>query len=305
MLMFSADQIGFESPYKVPSLLSKDEKAMYYWVAKTHYKNRGQVVEIGPWLGSGTLQICRGLQETGKLWHLHILDRFTWTSHYESRYPELELKDGESFLPLLKSHLKDYGSDMTFHTGDLSHIEDVFPLTEKIEILYVDAPKSWKMLWIVLAHLGPKLMPGAQLVFQDFFHITSRQLIWLLASIPQFELKQIVQVGTAAHFETDGPVPDISKIAPRDFKTLREPELNKIWNSVCRSMPEDRAGEMTVGIALDLIRIGALGRARKLVEESVGQNDKKKNILVQIRRLIRDEDLSQDRALKQVIDWLT
>lgn len=154
--VLSAASIGFSANSSICSMMTEDEQALYFVTARS-YRGAGSVIEIGPWLGSGTTQICRGLDASSHDWTLTVYDRFTWNSVAQRKYPEGGLQVGESFLPLFDSNLQPYRQRIMPITAELRDISSKLPISGQIELLFVDAPKSWSMLRLVLmfsAHIS-------------------------------------------------------------------------------------------------------------------------------------------------------
>jgi SAM-dependent methyltransferase len=300
---FRADSIGFERKSSIISMLSDDEQALYYNTAKT-YRREGRVIEIGPWLGSGTFQICRGLEETGLPWSMTVVDRFRWNDLYASRYPTISLRPGEEFLSLFRANLGGYADKLTAIETELDNFAERLPMNEGIELLYVDAPKSWSMLWSVLNHVGPHLLPGARLVFQDFLHITSRQLIWLLSSTPQLRIDTIVEAGTAAAFVADGPIADLEATTPRSISALTADDLMGMWRRVREALPEERSGALAAGMALDLLQINAPDAARQVLDEGAVGKPWTDQVISDTQRQLRFSDKKNRTSLLEVVAYL-
>ncbi|RXF67200.1 hypothetical protein [Hansschlegelia zhihuaiae] len=232
------------------------------------------------------------------------MDRFTWNDFYTAHYKQDGLSAGDSFLPKFLEYLQPYQGRLIPISGDLSDIRSLMPFQSNIELLFVDAPKSWRMLWRVLDHVGPWLLPNAQLVFQDFFHITSRQLIWLLMSLPQIEIRTIVEKGTSAVFEAKGPIVDLEASAPQDFKKLTPTDFRRLWGRLQTELPPPRVAELAVGMALDLMDRGAHQDANDVLVEGVLQTPFEKTIVNEVRRLLRKADKEKPK-LEQILDFLT
>lgn len=300
--IFRARAIGYTPGTAIPSMTSADEKALYFDVARS-YGGRGAVIEIGSWLGSSTFEICRGLDASGRDWRLTVIDRFRWSDLYERSYPGIALRDGESFLPLFRQNLTAYADRIDCIEAELKDLPTVFAPPERIELLFVDAPKSWGMLWTVLDLLAPCLVVGARLVFQDFLHITSRQLIWLLASIPQLRPVHVVDSGTAASFELQAPITDLAATAPRSIAALGVADLLRLWRQACDTLPAARAGEISIGMALDLLRLRADDAAERVLETARRSPDASA-LLASVERLVRFSDKANRRPLIEVAAFL-
>lgn len=301
---FAASAVNYSPAAKIPSMLSVDERALYYAVARDEFRGRGAVVEIGTWLGSGTYEICRGLTETGRDWSLTVMDRFVWTEFYEAHNRQPGLAAGDSFLQAFLANVAPYADRITPVVGDLADIRDLMPLPRLIELLFVDAPKSWRMLWHVLDYLGPRLLPGGRLVFQDFFHVVSRQLIWLLMSLPQLRVATVVANGTAAVFEVRAPIDDIGAAVPRDFRQVGAADLVALWERLRAEWPPARSAHIAVGIALDLLDRKAVAPACEILEAGVVRSEHRAAVVKEIDRLLRKAD-KEAAKLAQIRDFVT
>lgn len=300
---FRADSIGFERQSSITSMLTDDEAALYFETART-YRGEGRVIEMGPWLGSGTIQICRGLEATGLPWSLTVVDRFRWNELYASRYPTLGLSAGQEFLSRFRENLHEFDAKLTPIETELENLPEKLPLGEPIEILYVDAPKSWSMLWAVLRHVGPHLMPGARLVFQDFLHITSRQLIWLLFSIKQLKITTVVGSGTAAAFVAEGPITDLQAEVPPNISALTADDLMRMWRDVRATLPDERSGALAAGMALDLLQMNAADAAKQVLDEGALGKSWTEQVIADTQRQLRYADKKNRPLLMAVVAYM-
>lgn len=294
--IFSAAKIGFSSNVEMPSMLSENDRALYYDLARS-YQGDGAVIEVGPWLGSGTYQIARGLEESGVPWSLTVFDRFKWASLYESRYPEMGLKTGDDFLPLFRKNLKPYIDRIRPIAGEVGEINKLLPLERDIELLFVDAPKNWQLLRGVLEHVRTHMPAGSKLVFQDFFHITSRQIIWLLMSIPQLRLTRILDFGSSVVFTVDAPIPPLDTILPSDLEDLSVSDLMKMWQRLRHEFPEQRSGGLAAGMALDLLARNAVDEALAVLDEGAVGKPWQYKVADDLNRLIRPKGKDRDSLI--------
>lgn len=294
---------GFDTQPSIPSMLSADEKALYYEIARG-YTGAGAIVEMGPWMGSGTVQICRGLAQTGHDWSLTVIDRFRWNELYASRYPGMGLKDGDEFESRFRQNLSPWLDRITCVATELAELTKVYTPPDDIELLYVDAPKSWAMLWSILNIFGPKLRPGARLVFQDYLHITSRQLIWLLASVRQLAPTLVVREGTSVAFVAEGPIRDLASQAPAHISKLGTAQLLANCERAAGFLPESRGGELAVGAALDLIGMGEVEEAKRALDAMARDKPWTAALNAQVGRLIRYNDKSKRQALTEIAGYI-
>ena len=74
---------------QIPGMISEEERKYYTWLGQ-FYTGRGEIVELGPWLGCSTFYILEGLRQNphfkGK--KLYVYDDFVWRSAWMDRcYP--------------------------------------------------------------------------------------------------------------------------------------------------------------------------------------------------------------------------
>src|SRR6185503_17755845 len=97
-------------PIAMPGMIS-DEEAQYYEYVGQLYEGKGEVIELGPWLGKSTKYIVRALVKNprfaGK--QLHVFDDFVWRSSWMDPYlPENErLPNHANFRPLFENFVRD------------------------------------------------------------------------------------------------------------------------------------------------------------------------------------------------------
>lgn len=276
----------YDSDVEIPAMLSDDEKFLYFRTARA-YTGMGAIMEIGPWLGASTFQICRGLEESGHSWNLTVFDRFKWLSHYSSSYPNIPLKRQESTLSLFRSNLLPYADRINPIVGEIRDIDQLIPLRENIEMLFVDAPKSWRMLWTVLNHVGPKLQPGARILFQDFLHITSRQIAWLVASLPMLQATELVNQGTAVSFVLNGRLPNFAQDVPANINQISSAQLIELWKKLSLVLPESRSCELAAGLALDLLERSEWDLATQILDQAVSVSPSAPGMVAELGRLLR------------------
>lgn len=155
----------------VPSMLTHEELQYLIWLGQTTYSASGAIVDLGPWLGSSTAALAEGLRRSGVASRVvHAFDLFEWRREYMEQYAPEDLPDGADFRRLLVRNTSGY--------HDLIRAEKMNLLDPAwdggpIEVLFVDAAKTWGLLEAILNCFGPHLIPGkSRVVLQDFryFH---------------------------------------------------------------------------------------------------------------------------------------
>lgn len=96
----------------VPSMLTRDEMRYYHYIT-SFYAGLGDVVEIGPWIGSSTYNIVGGLCNNpafGEGRRLYVYDDFVWRKSWMDKWlvgtDIAPLEDHAFFLPLFRDQTK-------------------------------------------------------------------------------------------------------------------------------------------------------------------------------------------------------
>jgi tetratricopeptide (TPR) repeat protein len=169
----------------VPRMLSDEEARYLIWVTESQFTGCGAVVDLGPWLGGSSVALAEGLRRGGAPTPVHCFDLFEWRTAYMERSSPRGLKDGDDFMPVFLDATRSHADRIVAERMDLlAGRWDRGP----IEILFVDAAKSWELWSAILRVFGPHLVPGrSRVIHQDFRHpwchwlpltIDSRPDVW-------------------------------------------------------------------------------------------------------------------------------
>jgi hypothetical protein len=137
----------------IPGMISQEERKYYSYIGQ-FYQGRGEVVELGPWLGCSTSYILRGLMGnpnfSGK--SVHVYDDFVWRASWmNEKVSEAEQLDNhEDFQFLFDKYtiaLKDYliveKRKISICDGNDSVPRLVWS-GDPIELLYVDCGRTYE-----------------------------------------------------------------------------------------------------------------------------------------------------------------
>jgi predicted O-methyltransferase YrrM len=162
----------------VPSMLTERELNYLHFLA-AQVSGEGRIIELGPFLGGSTRPLLAGYH-AGNMHPRPILvyDRFIAPDEDTfRRAPELGafgLEPDEDFLgKYLRLH-DDHLGDLDIRQGtipdygDQSQRASLYPERESIDLLFVDAAKSWGVHLTIAGTFYPHLEPHAVLVHQDF-----------------------------------------------------------------------------------------------------------------------------------------
>jgi hypothetical protein len=99
-----------------PNMLHPDTMSYLYWLGRT-FEGRGDVVELGCWLGGGTRCLALGLMGNRRYRTLRVFDSFKWSAYMSDMgrglgFAELELREGDSFQHLFEGHCSGIPADL-------------------------------------------------------------------------------------------------------------------------------------------------------------------------------------------------
>ena len=159
-------------------MLSAEERQYLQWLTRDAYPGFGAIVDLGPWVGGSSAALAAGLRDRHSVATISCLDLFEWRRSYMEQHLHERLPERADFLHVFHRHTAAFSqwlsprkSDLTKATWDGG----------EIEILFVDAAKTWELTNAILSVFGPWLRPGAsRVVLQDFRHCHTYwlPLIW-------------------------------------------------------------------------------------------------------------------------------
>jgi hypothetical protein len=150
------------------SMLTHEERQYLVWLAAERIEGWGAVIDLGAWLGSSSAALAEGFRRAGRPLTVQSFDRFIWEVEpgHMSSAAGLEIPGGADFLPVFLHEIGEYAPWITARRADLTD----YAWTEgPIEVLFVDAAKSWELVNAILAGFAHALVPGkSRVVLQDY-----------------------------------------------------------------------------------------------------------------------------------------
>jgi hypothetical protein len=180
-------------------MLSDEEVQYLIWLTETQFQGFGAIVDLGPWLGSSTAALVEGLRRCRRADFVHAFDLFEWERSYMEPIAPLDLPQGTSFLPAFWDNVGGYASQIRAERQDLTRYRWS---GGDIELLFVDAAKSWTLLNAIFAGFGDALVPGkSRVILQDYRHYDTYFLPLVFEGRPDLwvEREAVVQ-GTTVTF---------------------------------------------------------------------------------------------------------
>lgn len=163
---------------RVPAMLGREERKLYYWLTSHWMAGAGDVVELGTFVGGSTAFLASGHAAAGHPGRIHAYDKFTSAEGLKQRllYANgIAPFRGADILPLARDLLAPWAGRLVFHKGE---IEVLGWDGGAIELLVVDAFKKAALVDRMTADFYPSLIPGqSALVHQDFLHWTQPWLV--------------------------------------------------------------------------------------------------------------------------------
>jgi hypothetical protein len=160
---------------RIPGMTTSVERAYFKWHAQEVLTGAGSIVDLGSWLGSTTAALAMGLvanpRPSAAHTVIHAYDQFIWEEPMGYHSPATRLgpyQPGETFRPEFELVVRRWRRRIVVHEGDL--------LRERwtggpIELLLVDAMKSWELTGHLMRRFYPCLSAGCgYLIHQDFSH---------------------------------------------------------------------------------------------------------------------------------------
>lgn len=143
-----------ESVLNYPSMATKSEKAVLYWLARNHFRGDGIIVDAGIYLGGSTNALAHGVRDnpksasfSGKV--IQSYDIAVWTKGMARKLPDdsgpweafagKNLRPGKSFEAALRGVLEPHADLVDLRIGDI--IETAFAASP-VEIAFYDCLKT-------------------------------------------------------------------------------------------------------------------------------------------------------------------
>jgi tetratricopeptide (TPR) repeat protein len=209
----------------VPAMLENEERQYLIWVTAVPFEGFGAVVDLGPWLGGSSVAMAHGLRLRGKPGRVQSYDLFAWEPAYMSSLAT-DLRQGDDFQPLFRKVTAAYADRIDAQRMDLMQGSwNGGP----IEILFVDAAKSWGLWREILRVFGPHLVPGrSRVVHQDFRHSACPWLPLTCDAHPEvWRQAEAVDVGSTVTFIPQCPLrpEDADRLVRQDLPYAQRIEL--------------------------------------------------------------------------------
>lgn len=159
----------------IPSMMKIQELSLLYSLAKNYFSDQGEIVDLGPFLGSSTACFAEGLLDNQRnirksYKRIYSYDLFCYETFvgFDWLLNSQNLPTGSFFMNYL-NNIKKY-TDLglvNITPGDLCKYKWN---SNPIEILFIDASKSISLNDHIVKHFFPSLFPDSIIVQQDYYY---------------------------------------------------------------------------------------------------------------------------------------
>jgi hypothetical protein len=275
-------------------MTTKSEQEYFESYGADIYKGKGEVVDLGCWLGSTTISVVKGLLKNPVFADSNkkvvAYDAFIWYESMDEPVAGTDLvgkyKPGDSFLDAYKKRTEKYSSHIEIRAGDLTQLGWS---GKPIEFLLVDAMKNWELTNAVLRDFYPHLISGKSLVLQqDFAHYFT---VWI--HLVHWKLRDYFE------FETD--IPNSSSVVFRNTKKIPAELLQKEYSFADFSdddveaaidyslsfVSENKKANIRAALVMNFIHQGRSSDAERFLESAGDYEPVFKDDLLIVRNMIK------------------
>ena len=279
-------------------MISPDERAYFYGYARRLFTGRGDIVDLGCWLGATTISLAGGLAANQRPRAvprtIHAYDRFIWEEWMDRVQllgdPPLTrtYRPQESFLDEFHKRIAPWKQRVTVHAEDLVRLGWH---GGPIEFLLVDAMKSWELTNSIIRGFFPWLIPGQSVIVHQDFVFWGEPWVHLInyRLRDYFEpLYHIPHSGSMA-FGLRKPIPAELLTAAYSFASFSPDDIDAaIAYSAGLVSADLRPDVLAVKAYIHLVQ-GDLARARGLLEEYRSQGIPFTSGLITVEQLVAEK----------------
>jgi hypothetical protein len=248
----------------VDGLISPAEQRYLYWLTSSAYAGEGAVVELGSWFGRSAMALGAGLRDSGRTTPLYCFDRFRWNPQFANSVTVEEVRqlpDGGDFMPFFVANVSQV---YPYVRPTKTTIDELRWSGAPIEILFVDAPKTFKDLTTSLFVFGPALTVGRSLVvLQDFFFTPAYPISLTVAAMADsVRLVHTVAGSSTAAFVLEATLP--TTVPPAwEYWTKGDDVVEQLWSKLIAQIPEEQQSLLDPALAFYYFDNKRLDKARE------------------------------------------
>jgi hypothetical protein len=245
------------------------ERECYYRLVKEN-AHKGQVIELGAWMGASTAYIAAGVRDSGGSIKAQVYDQFISKAGHIGKVQAFYDKHGLDKVPVgpsLQAFKDNLGPLLEYVTPHQGRIEQMTWNGEPISVLITDAPKRVPQISSVLTTLREGLRPGSIMAWQDFCHFPSYEIPACLYRIrDHIEFVEAVVPGTTLVFrvKSQWAAEEVSLDALALSRWTAE-EIDDAWILWSQFVPLEKLALFRCGRAMFLCDTGRPDAALKVL----------------------------------------
>ncbi|MEG4854948.1 glycosyltransferase family 4 protein [Microcoleus sp. B5-D4] len=265
-------------------MTSVQEQVFLENYAQNEYYGKGEIIDLGCWLGSATISVAKGLEKNLKVTvkdkRIHAYDIFIWAPSYMDRCVkgtslEGRYKQGDSFLDEFVRRISPWSHSISVYPGDVVKLGWN---QRPIEYLFVDAMKSWELTKSIFLNFYHHLIPMTSLVhYNDFAHFYTAWIHLLIYKLRPY-FKHHCNLYQAAVFQYINPLPIDTLLLNQDtpFSIFSYEDIERAFEYSIEIVIEELRPNIAAAKVMAFIHWGDLEQAKR---ELIQAREKFGNIL--------------------------
>jgi hypothetical protein len=249
----------------VPSMVSNEERALLYWLARDYWSGGGRIIDAGCFLGGSTIALATGLRDRRDsavpppiiVFDRFVVEQYALDGGFFADAPDLRV--GDDFRPLFDRYLAGLDEFLDVRGGDI--LQQAWS-GEPIEILFLDVLKTWEVNDAVVREFWPSLIPEQAIVVQQDYQYAGYPWIAITMELLAecFERLDDIGYGTVV-FRLIKPLPDLREL-PLSRDLPRREKLALMDRAVARETTPTGEAMLRLSRALLLHYLGHVRQAR-------------------------------------------
>jgi hypothetical protein len=257
----------------VPTMLSPQELALLYALARDYASGDGAIVDAGCFLGGSSAALLAGVRDRPSPWpgppvasyDLFEVEDYTVEQFFSG---EDRRAVGDTFRPLYDRRIGRFPGPHAVHEGDIASFGwDGGP----IEVLFLDVLKTWEVNDAVLRDFFPHVVPGRTLLVHQDYGWGEAPWIQITVELMRDSLRWIDALPYATHvFLVERPIPD-SVLETRVKDLPADRKLALIDQAIANNIGDGKPmAEISKGVLLGLL--GRASEGRRLIDDVTSRN---------------------------------
>jgi hypothetical protein len=258
-------QEGTEGLPRIPAMTTDAERECYYRLAKDGAP-KGEVVELGAWLGASSAWIAAGVRDSKAKRKAKVYDRFADKPVLDQKAEKWCAAHGVEHVgrgSAFEQFRANLGPLLQYVEPNRAEIGGIKWLGGPVSVLICDAPKRVKEIAPVLNAFRKALQLGSMMAWQDFCHFPSYAIPACLYRIRHhLEFVEAVVPGTTMVFRvmSQWKADEVSLDALTLSRWTPE-EIEDAWGYWAQFVPREKIALFGCGSAMFLCDIGAVDDA--------------------------------------------